>query len=290
MPGFKSITAYVDAYNSGANVITSFRKSPTQANTAGNWMDMSMASGNPVPNYYAATPLQASKLSTQEGIYHGGAVSPSNKVLRSISVFSNSANAAPSTWFLLDYLMYYPFIDMDAVGDVQAMINVDAFSVPITLDRYTDGAGVRMMMVNVSPTVGGGQFTVTYVNQDGVEKTTPNHFCTAVTSIATLTATTENASGFMPFLTLAAGDSGVRSVTSVTFTVANGGLASLVLVYPLRTLRIREASVPTEVESLLHAPDVPRVQDGAYLNFIGNTPTGSLASTVFMGMAEFTWG
>jgi hypothetical protein len=58
----------------------------------------------------------------------------------------------------------------------------------------------------------------------------------------------------------------------------------------LRTIRIREANVASEVESLLHAPDLPRVYDGAYLNLIGNTPTGSLVSTVFAGMAEFTWG
>jgi hypothetical protein len=290
MAGFKSINAYADAYLSGANVISSFRKSPTQANTASNWMDMSMASGNPVPNYYAATPLFAAKLDTQTGIYHGPGVAPARKFLRSLSVFSTSANAAPSTWFLLDYLMYYPFIDMDAVGETQAMSNVDALGQPVVLDRYTDGVGVRMMMVNVSPTVGGGQFTVTYVNQDGNTSTTPNHFCTAATNIATLTATTDVAGGFMPFLRLAAGDSGVRSITSVNFSVANGGLCALVLVVPLRTIRIREANVASEVESLINAPDLPRVYDGAYLNLIGNTPTGSLVSTVFAGLAEFTWG
>jgi hypothetical protein len=282
--GFKSINAYVDAHLSGAFTISSFRKAPTQANAVGNWMDMSMASGNPVPNYYAASPLAAARLDTEKGIYHGPAVSPSKKFLRSISVFSTTANAAPSTWFLTDYLLYYPFIDMDAVGEEQALDNT------IALDRYTDGAGVKMIMVNVSPTLGGGQFTVSYVNQDGVTKTTPNHFCTITTSIATLTATTQNASGFMPFLSLAEGDTGVRSVNSVTFSVANGGLCAIVLVKPLRTIRIREANVPTEVESLLQAPDLPQVQDGAYLNFIGNTPTGSLAVTNFVGMAEFTWG
>jgi hypothetical protein len=284
MAGFRSINAYADAYLSGANVISSFRKAPTQANTAGNWMDMSMASGNPVPNYYAATPLISAKLDTQAGIYHGPGVSPAKKFLRSLSVFSTSANAAPSMWYLCDYLLYYPFIDMDAVGEEQTL------STTLPLDRYTDGAGVRMMMVNVSPTVGGGQFTVSYVNQDGNTSVTPNHFCSAATNIATLTATTDVAGGFMPFLRLAAGDSGVRSVNSVTFSVANGGLCSLVLVYPLRTIRIREANVASEVESLLHAPNLPRVYDGAYLNLIGNTPTGSLVSTVFAGMAEFTWG
>lgn len=284
MPGFKSIDAYADAYLGGSYTISSFRKAPTQANTAANWMDLSMASGNPVPNYYAATPLIAAKLDPQAGIYHGPNVSPSRKFLRTLQVFSNSANSAPSMWYLCDYCLYYPFIDMDAVGEEQILDNT------VTLDRYTDGVGIRPMMVNVSPTVGGGQFTFNYVNQNGVAKTSPDHFCSAATNIATLTATTQSASGFMPFLSLAEGDSGVRSVTSVTFSVANGGLCALVLAAPLRTIRIREANVATEVESVLNAPDLPRVYDGAYLNLIGNTPTGSLVSTVFAGLAEFTWG
>jgi len=282
--GFRSINAYADAYLAGAYTISSFRKAPTQANTAANWMDMSMAAGNPVPNYYAATPLISAKLDPQSGIYHGPSVAPAKKFLRLLQVFSNSANAVASMWYLCDYLLYYPFIDMDAVGEEQILENT------LTLDRYTDGVGVRMMMVNVSPTVGGGQFTVSYVNQDGVTKTTPNHFCSAATNIATMTATTESAAGFMPFLMLAEGDTGVRSVNSVTFSVANGGLCALVLVHPLRNIRIREANVATEVESILNAPDMPEIKDGAYLNLIGNTQTGSLVSTIFAGLAEFTWG
>ena len=285
MAGFKSINAYVDAYNNGAYTISSFRKAPSQANTVGIWMDMSMAGGNPIPNYYAASPLVAAKLDPQAGIYHGPGVSPQKKFLRQMSVFSNSANIVASTWFLLDYLLYYPFIDMDAVGEEQVMTNT------VTLDRYTDGGGVRMMMVNVAPTLGGGQFTISYVNQDGVTKTTPNQFCaTTGLNIATLTATSQSGVGWMPFVELAAGDSGVRSVNSVTFSAANGGLCALVLVKPLRNFRIREANVATEVESLLHAPDLPQIQDGAYLNLIGMSHTGSLVSTVFAGMAEFTWG
>jgi hypothetical protein len=246
-------------------------------------MDMSMASGSPVPNYYASTPLTAARLDTQAGIYHGPPVSPAKKFLHTLSVMNNTANAAPSTWYLCDYVLYYPFIDMDAVGEEQTMTNT------VTLDRYTDGAGLRLMMVNVAPTIGGGQFTLSYVNQDGVTKTTPNHFCSAATNIATITATTDAAGGFSPFIALAEGDSGVRSVNSVTFSVANGGLAALVIVKPLRTIRMREANVATEVQSIVGAPDAPQIMDNAYLNFIGHTPTGSLASTIFAGMIETTW-
>ena len=45
------------------------------------------------------------------------------------------------TTIWLDYLLYYPFIDMDAAGEDQTMTN------GVTLPRFTDGAGVRMMAV-----------------------------------------------------------------------------------------------------------------------------------------------
>jgi len=151
MPGFKNIRAYVDAPLSGAEHFTAFRKVPSQATTAGNWCDLSMASGNPVPNYYAASPLEAATLDYEKGIWHGTACSPAQKHLRSITIMTSTANAVPSYWYLMDYLLYYPFIDMDAVGETQEMVNT------VTLPRYTDGAGVRMMAVNVAPTVGGGE-------------------------------------------------------------------------------------------------------------------------------------
>lgn len=244
-----------------------------------------MASGNPVPNYYAATPLAAATLDTEKGIWAGSNVSPAQKHLKNFVIMSPTANAAPSTWFLMDYLVYYPFIDLDAVGEEQVMDNT------VTLPRYATGAGVKMFMVNVAPTVGGGQFTVNYTNSDGVAgRVTPTQFCSAATNIATFTATTENASGFQPFIPLQAGDSGVRSVESVTVSVANGGLAALVLAYPIRQTTIREITAARELESIREVPSAPRIYDGAYLNLIGNTPTGSIASAIIAGYAEFVWG
>jgi hypothetical protein len=198
---------------------------------------------------------------------------------------TSTANAIPSHWMLLDYLLYYPFIDMDAVGETQEMVNTT------TLPRYTTGAGVRMMAVNVAPTVGGGQFFVTYTNQAGVAgRVTPTQFCSAATNIATLTATTQAAGGFQPFIPLQDGDTGVRSVQSVTFTVANGGLMALVLVAPIRNLTLRDVNAPTEKESIRELPHAPRIYDGAYLNLIGMTTTGSIASGLIAGYAEFVWG
>jgi hypothetical protein len=284
MAGFKNIRAYVDAAENGAYHITGFRKVPSQATTAGNWVDLSMASGNPVPNYYASSPLTAATLETEKGIWHGANVTPAQKHLRNFVIMTSSANAIPSTWYLCDYLMYYPFIDLDAVGEEQVMDNT------VTLPRYTDGEGVRMFMVNVAPTVGGGQFTVNYTNSDGIAgRVTPVQFCSAATNIATFTATTQAAGGFKPFLQLQDGDKGVRSVESVTVSVANGGLGALVLAHPIRTITLRDINAPREVESIREVPDTPRVYDGAFLSLIGMTPTGSIASAVIAGYAEFIW-
>lgn len=285
MAGFKNIRSYVDAKESGAYHFTGWRKVPSQATTAGNWCDLSMAAGNPVPNYYASTPLLAATLDYEKGIWHGTAVSPAQKHLRNFVVMTSSANAIPSQWYLLDYLLYYPFIDMDAVGEEQVMENT------VTLPRYASGDGVRMMMVNVAPSVGGGRFFVNYTNQAGVSgRITPTQFCSAATNIATLTATTQAAGGFQPFIPLQEGDTGVRSIEAVTFTVANGGLCALVLVKPIRGITLRDINAPTEKESVREIPDAPRVHDGAYLNLIGMTPTGSIASAVIAGYAEFVWG
>lgn len=293
MPGFRNIRAYVDAKESGAYHFTAFRKVPSQATTIGNWCDLSMASGNPVPNFYASSPLEAATLGSldrsdvnyEKGIWHGADVRPAQKHLRSLTIMSPTALAAPSYWHLLDYLLYYPFIDMDAVGEAQEMIN------EVTLPRYETGAGVRMMAVNVAPSVGGGQFFVTYTNQDGVEgRVTPTQFCSAATSIATLTATSGAAGGFQPFIALQPGDTGVRSVQSVTFTVPNGGLMALVLVKPLRSITLRDVNAPSEREGIREIPDMPRIFDGAYLNLIGMTAGGSIAGGMIAGYAEFVWG
>jgi hypothetical protein len=285
MPGFKNIRAYVDAGLGGAYHITGYRKVPSQATTAGNWCDLSMAAGNPVPNYYASTPLEAATLDFEKGIWHGTACAPAQKHLRNFVCMTSTANAIPSYWMLLDYLLYYPFIDMDAVGEEQVMDNATP------LPRYATGDGVRMMMVNVAPSVGGGQFFVNYTNQAGVAgRITPTQFCSAATNIATLTATTQAAGGFQPFIPLQEGDTGVRSVESVTFTVANGGLCALVLVHPVKNISLRDINAPREKESIREEPTLPRIYDGAYLNLIGMTTTGSIASGLIAGYAEFVWG
>ena len=160
-----------------------------------------------------------------------------------------------------------------------------------------------MMMVALGQTTGSGQFTVTYTNQAGVAgRVTPIHFGAAAQPAGSLVACATASTGTAPFLAFQSGDTGVRSVQSVNFSVANGGLVAIALVVPLLTFASFEESrrttsgtlesfgSPAETEAMrTRAGTGPQVYDGAVLGFIGRTDAGSVASAQFVGLLETVW-
>lgn len=282
MAGFLSVGAAADAYDAGRTHFCSLRKVPSQATVAGWWADLSMAAGNPPPNYYAAAPLIAKRLDPYDGIFHGADPSPATKHLHRLGLMTPTA-AMVGQYRLLDYLLYYPFVDADST-DAQALDNTTA------LARYTDGAGVQVMAVAVTPSTGSGTFTFDYVNQDGNAATSPVQSCsTTAANIASIVTSQQAVAGMPggPFLKLASGDTGVRSITSVTFVVPNGGLISLVLVRPIVDIAIREINTMAELLTIQHRP-MPTVAGDAYLGLIANV-AGSIAAGTLTGYAQFIW-
>lgn len=303
MAGFRNIREWVQSEDDGRCHYGMFRKFvPSGAITiAGQWFDYSTASSIPVANYYASAPLVAAKIEIDRGIYVPTGLSPERQFLRKLTVMSAAAGVTTTTsqnqmLILMDYLLYYPFIDLDAVAEEQTMTNVNV------LDRYTDGKGVMMMLVAQSATAGSGSFTVNYTNQDGTAgRVTPTTYCVAAQPSGALVNATGAATGVHPFIPLQEGDTGVRSIQSVTMVGANGGLGCLVLVKPLQWTYVREecrrpTSSPAEdfgdaaeVERIRMLSGTPQIQDGAVLGFIGRTSAGSIASSILVGMIETTW-
>ena len=197
-----------------------------------------------------------------------------------------AAAGVPQRLYLLDYLMFYPFVDM-GTADEQPMDNTQ------TLTRYTDGEGVQIMAVLVAPHgLVGDTFFVTYTNQDGTAgRVTPLHTMTTGASIngTILTTQTAGAGRFGPFLALQAGDTGVRSIEAVQCTAGTDvGLFTLVLVKPLADFTVREITAPTERDFYLESQRMPVIVDDAYLNFI-TCPNGSLTGIPLNGDALFLW-
>ena len=282
MAGFANVAQLAAADAAGRTHACSLRKVPSQASVAGGWADLSMAAGNPKPQYYAATPLAAAVLDGFDGIFHGDAKTPASKHLTAIGLVTPTA-AMVGRYILCDYLMFYPFVDGDSL-DIQVMDNT------VTLPRYTDGDGVMVMAVASAPTTGGGAFTFDYVDQAGVARTSPVINCntTAANIAALVTAQQAVAAGGQYFLPLTGGSTGVRSITSAACTSASGGLVALVLVKPLLEIVVREIDTMNEIECVRMRPGAPRIYDGAYLNLIAN-PAGSIAAGQLAGYAKFAW-
>jgi len=288
--GFASLAALSAADEAGQTKYVTYRKVPAVVTGAGTWYDYSMAPGNPAPQYYAAAPLTAQTLSrtADGGIQHGGNVAPLTKYLRKATGMAVAAAGVPQWVICCDYLLFYPFVDM-GTADVQTMTNTQV------LTRYTDGTGVRIMAVLVAPHgLTGDTFAVTYTNSDGVAgRVTPLHTMNTVISVnGTLLTTQQTGEGRNgPFMTLQAGDTGVRSIESVQCTSGTDvGLFTLVLVAPIAEWMIREITAPTEKDFVMDAAiKLPVVEDDAYLNFIA-CPNGSLTGVPMLGDLTFLWG
>jgi hypothetical protein len=279
-----NVKEILDAYDAGKYLIRSWRKVPSQATASGIWFDLSMSPGNPPPQYYAAAPLAATVLarSTDGGLDHGPNVSPATKYLRKFLAMTQTATAVPLPIYLLDYLMFYSFVTMD-VG-TQDLINTN------TLTRYTDGAGVQVMAIEVAAQVGGAQFRFTYTNSAGVagrvSQTVTCNTQVVNGTVITSAPTTLGCAG--PFIPLQAGDTGVRSIQQVEFLTGDVGLIALVLVKPLASASIYDITAPVEVDYLINQNQMPIIRDDAYLNMIVH-PSGTLAAAPIQGLIETMW-
>lgn len=277
----RNVRELVDAIEAGRRHTAHFRKLPVQITLARQWADLSMVAGNPVPNYYASTPLVAATLDGSRGLFHGDDKAPSTKRLTRLAICGNTAGTV-GKYRLMDYLLYYPFIDLDDTSGEQVMSN------PVTLPRYEDGDGVKAVLIAVAPTVGGGSFEYSYIDSQGNPQTSgPINMNASVSAIGvcpTFEAGNVGAEFFLPI----ANSRGIRSVTGFNVIAGGGGLGALVLVRPITDLATCELNAVSEAEFVSGWPGAPRVLDGAYLNFM-LCCGGSFAGASITGSADFVW-
>ena len=276
----QNIEQLVQAELDGKELRYTWRKTPSQVTTAGLWFDLSMSPGRPVPKYWFDAPPAIAKqitYSSDGGLEHGGAVSPSDMYLRLTTGLATVTTALPLTMVLCDYLLYYPSIDDSVLGE-QILDNT------VTLPRYTDGKGVQVIAVSVAGRTGGARFYFTYTNSDGVSgRVSQICYQNSSAALGTLQNSGANSNAAaMPFCGLQRGDTGVRSIDSVFMLDADVGLMTLILVKPLATSVIREITAPVEKDYFLEAGVIPQIIDDAFLGFLC-LPQGSLAATALMG-------
>ena len=293
--GFAAVSEYAAADEAGRVWLSSFRKAvASAATTTSAWVDYTYFAGSPAANFYASAPLTAALIEADRGIYTGGNVAPATKHIKNLMLMSAASGTTSTTngrqqIALCDYLLYYPFIDTDAVGEEQTLDNT------VTLPRYGAGQVVAVAQ-SASSTV--GQFTFNYTNQDGVAgRVSQNNYTFIVAGGGQVVGASGSGASYNPFLYLQAGDTGVRSIESVTMSAAGGGLMALVIVKPLLKSVITEECRTnaaafgscTDLASIIHQAGAPRVVDGAVLGLLAAGYAGSLASSILAGALEVAW-
>lgn len=185
------------------------------------------------------------------------------------------------------------FIDITSVG-------TGTHTIRPGLPRYTDGAGVQAFHVP-STVMGAGTPNFSfgssgYTNAAGV---TGRAIPSAPALPALLTAAPVgliDASGtgagkYGPFLPLAAGDTGIRSIESVQYSATRtSGVGNVVLCKPLLTLPMTTVGVAAERDLLNQLPSLPRVFDGACLHWLMYAGANTPVNSAFYGHIDFGWG
>ena len=287
--GFARLKEMVEnSYNAGQNWWSGFRKVPSIASTAGSVIDFSMAPGSPKPNFYLGNEREATLLTASKGLYHGANVVPARKYLRKFAALSVSSGIVPVAITLLDYLMFYPLIDMDNTDEQTFFNHSDDITIP-SLPRYTTGEGVQAFVVATNPYAGGGQFFIKYTNSNGVSgRTSRIMTINTNTTIATVIHSGVSANVGGTFINLAQGDIGIREIDSITFITPQGGLSALVLCKPIANVLVRDVDCWAEWDFLIMKSGLPCIYDGAYLNMIGAV-NGNAGGQYLIGYIETVW-
>lgn len=304
MAGFASLDDFISETTvSGKFVRTDWNKNalPTTAQTAGLWYDLACGAGNPGSDtaYAGGTNLAFQALddtsTTSPGIPHGGNVSTDTKHIVNASAFSAAATVAPCVLMLVDRLGFYPVTTTTAITN-QALDNTVVFPT----GRHTNGAGLRAYVVCSSgaATTAMGAATpnidITYTNQAGTAgKATPTTLPAGTTAAAkgSIVYSGTGAGKYGPFLPLAAGDSGIRSVQNFRLSASYlSGVLNLVICRPLLTLPITTLGVAAERDLLNQVPSLPRVYDGANLSWLMYAGANTPVNSAIMGHLDFAWG
>lgn len=259
---------------------------------AGRWYDGSMLNALPIANAWAGTALnwRACDESTGNGtqvfgIPHGGNVSPLTKHLLNMNVWGTAATSVPGTLMLVDLQGYYPGISNNTTS-AQTLVGTPTL-------RYTNGEGCRMYWVQTAAAGATAQnIALSYTDQAG-------NVGSALGATVAMTASGiaghishagTAANNYGPFLPLASGDTGVRSVQTVTFSAANTGTGALCIARPLAQITLSVAGLMTEKDLLNQIPSLPVIKDGACLVWLYGAGAATAASTTFAGGIEVVWG
>lgn len=170
----------------------------------------------------------------------------------------------------------------------------------IQMPRYAKGLGCQAAFVSVTaPTGGGPNLTASsYTNPTPTAgrafQGSPTNGA-AADAYATRILHSGNAAGrYGPFLPLQAGDTGVASVESFTFSggsaYTGSGVLALCIMRPLLALPLPVTGMWSERDLVNQLPSLPQVQDGACLTWLLFGTGATTTASPFTFALDMAWG
>lgn len=263
---FNSVDQISAAVDQGATWYSTVFKTSVPFIQAGIWHDAGPGTGIPTYQAYLGNPLVAQKVLggyNNQSIFLGPSVAADQKkYLLNWSISTASGVSAPCHFYLIDVLLYYPYVD-GTNSDTQFLENSSE------LPRFLTGENVYAMFVSQTPgTATVANVDVTYTNSKNVSGRTSKITLVGSTSIGRIMNTNGTTTATSFYMAMANGDSGIRKIESVNFNQTVGGFVNIVLFKPIAQLSIWEQSTFHEKNFLRETGVLPSLEGTSALNLI----------------------
>lgn len=164
-------------------------------------------------------------------------------------------------------------------------------------NRYGDGAGVQTIIFNSNATALGAatpNLSLGYTNAAGTaSRATPVVLPVGKTAAANSLIIYSGATAvgkYGPFVPMAAGDTGVRSIQTIQNSTSYvSGEYTVAYVRPILTLPLTTVGVASEREFGSQLPSYPRIYDGAALYWIWYSGANTPANSAIAGHLDLGW-
>lgn len=296
--GFTSMDDFINKTSTNGKFCrTDWNKNflPTTPAVAGEWHSLIRGSGNPTADTIMNTGTAYTTIGLSystaglSGVYTGGDTGSETKHIINASAYSASATTMPAVIMAIDTLAY--------IRCTSTTLNTAVAIAGATLPRYADGAGVQAFIYNNNATpMGAGTptLTLTYTNSAGTtNRTTPAVLpvCKTAAANGLILYSGTGAGKYGPFIPLQAGDSGIRVIESIKQSATyTSGEYTIVLCKPLFTLPMTTIGVAAERDFMNQVPSLPRIYDGANIQFLLYSGAATPINSSFFGHIDFAWG
>ena len=272
-----------------------YQKTTPAAGLAGHWQHAINGVGSiPAATFSGAeTTFVATDNTWSEGaIPIGDQTSPATKHILNMGASVVAAAGAPWVVLPIDLVGYAKLTTTNVSTTGAKTITMTPISnTAANVDRYANGEGLRAFVASYA-TMGANAPTMvmTYTNSAGTPGKTTTAGCvsTAAAPSGIILNSGNAANKYGPFLNLAAGDTGIKDIESLTWggTAHASGSVFIGLCKPLcMPIPVPATGLYTMVDFVNTLPSLPRLRNGACIQFLvfatGATTSGATLYTNF---------